>query len=123
MRILLIEDEFLVAAAVEATLEHLGYEVVGPAATVRAALTALAEGAPPDGAILDLNLRGQPSLEVAEELSRRRIPFVFATGYEKDQGVGRRFPAAHWLRKPFTDVQVGEALADIGLTPEHGSMA
>ncbi|MBF0332779.1 MAG: response regulator [Alphaproteobacteria bacterium] len=123
MRILLIEDEFLVAAAVEATLAHLGYEVVGPASTVRAALNALAEEAPPDGAILDLNLRGESSLEVAEELNRQGIPFVFATGYEKDQAVGRRFPAAHWLRKPFTDVQIGDALADIGLTPERGAMA
>ncbi|MBF0334509.1 MAG: response regulator, partial [Alphaproteobacteria bacterium] len=110
MRVLLIEDEFLVATAVEAVLFSLGHEVVGSAATVDAALAALDRGPSPDAAILDLNLRGQPSLAVAQELARRHIPFVFASGYERDEAVGKQFPAAQWLRKPYTDKQINATL-------------
>jgi DNA-binding response OmpR family regulator len=120
MRILLIEDEFLVAAAVEATLDFMGYEVIGPVATVERALAALADGPRPDAAIVDLNLRGEASLPVADELVRRKIPFVFATGYDEDKTVAHRFLGAKWLRKPFTDKQIRESLAEIGLDAGAG---
>ncbi len=112
MRILLVEDEFIVAMALEAVIDALGHDVVGPVATVDAALSALSDGPAPEAAIVDLNLRGRPSLPVAEELTRRNIPFVFATGYELDRVVQGRFPEARWLRKPYTDRQIGAWLAE-----------
>ncbi|MCR6628599.1 MAG: response regulator [Magnetospirillum sp.] len=113
MRVLLIEDEFLVATAVEAVLDSMGCEVVGPAATVEAALSLLSDGEAPDVAIVDLNLRGEPSEPVALELDRRHIPFVFATGYDVDDDLSARFPAAQWLRKPYTDQQIRASLMEI----------
>jgi CheY-like chemotaxis protein len=111
MRVLVIEDEFLVAAAIETVLQAMGHDVLGPVATVEAAIATLGKDAIPDVAIVDLNLRGKASAPVAEELSRLNIPFVFATGYEVDKDLKQRFPAAHWLRKPYTDRQISASLA------------
>jgi DNA-binding response OmpR family regulator len=118
MRILLVEDEFLVASAVEAILDMHGHGVIGPVATVEAALAALDDGPAPDAAIVDLNLRGKSATPVAEELARRHIPFLFASGYELDIGLRERFPGARWLRKPYTGQQIRASLAEMERSPE-----
>jgi DNA-binding response OmpR family regulator len=79
-RILVVEDEALVAMLVEDALLDAGFTVVGPARTVAQALEML-KADPPDAAVLDLNLAGENSLSVAEALSARGIPFLVATGY------------------------------------------
>lgn len=81
-KILVVEDEFLVAAFLARALRMHGYEVVGPHATVAAALEAIAD---PDtilqGAVLDLALRaGETSIPIAAALAEREIPFTFLTG-------------------------------------------
>jgi CheY-like chemotaxis protein len=115
MRILLVEDEFLVASALEAVLESMGHQVLGPIATVGKALAVLKGDVLPDAAILDLNLRGEVSSPVAEELARRHIPFVFATGYEVDPELKERFPSTLWLHKPYTDQQIRLSLTEMCL--------
>ena len=79
-RILIIEDETLIAMMVEDFLIDLGWTVVGLAGTLDRAL-AMVRDADIDAAILDVNLNGQQSFAVAEILGDRHIPFVFATGY------------------------------------------
>ncbi|BDG73410.1 response regulator [Roseomonas fluvialis] len=79
-RILVVEDEALVAMLVEDALMDAGFTVVGPARTVSQALELL-KADPPDAAVLDLNLGGENSLSVADALSARGIPFLVATGY------------------------------------------
>ncbi|MGF7174786.1 response regulator [Azospirillum doebereinerae] len=79
-RVLLVEDETLVAMAVEAMLDDLGYAVVGPASTLDEALS-MARSEPFDAALLDVSLAGVHSYPVADLLAARGIPFVFATGY------------------------------------------
>jgi CheY-like chemotaxis protein len=79
-RILVVEDEALVAMLVEDALTDAGFAVLGPARSVAQALEML-RGAAPDAAVLDLNLGGENSLAVAEALAARGIPFVVATGY------------------------------------------
>jgi DNA-binding response OmpR family regulator len=79
-RLLLAEDEFLLAVVLEADLRAAGYEIAGPYSTVAAAMAALRSESF-DGAVLDINLRGQLVYPVAEELARRRIPFMFLSGY------------------------------------------
>lgn len=117
MHVLIVEDEFLVASALEMVIGAMGHEVVGNVPTIEAALASL-NGVPlPDVAIVDLNLRGRSSEPVAEELQRRRIPFLFATGYDIDDDLKRRFPAALWLRKPYADRQVKQALAALAGSP------
>ena len=81
-RILVVEDEALVAMLVEDALLDAGAAVLGPAATVAEALALLdREPTPPDAAVLDLNLAGETSTPVADVLAARGIPFVVATGY------------------------------------------
>lgn len=78
--ILLVEDEYFIADAMQRGLEDVGAHVVGPAASVDDALALLDEG-PVNGVILDVNLDDEDVFPVAEVLTNRGIPFVFATGY------------------------------------------
>ena len=79
-RVLVVEDEFLLSAVLSAELQEAGYDVLGPCATVAAAMEAVQSEAF-DGAILDINLKGELVYPVAEELAQRRIPFMFLSGY------------------------------------------
>lgn len=81
LRILLVEDDMLIAMMVEDALRVLGCHIIGPASRVSKAVRLAATEAI-DGAILDINLAGERVDPVAAELCRRRIPFVFVTGYD-----------------------------------------
>lgn len=106
-RILLVEDEAVIAFAVEDMLAELGCEVVGPAFRLVDAQQ-LARSEAIDAAILDVNINDQRSYSVAEELQRRRIPFLFATGYAEG---GIEWPGeAALLPKPYRREQVQAAL-------------
>lgn len=78
--ILVVEDEYFIADAMQRGLEDVGARVIGPAATVEDAL-ALLDSNSVNGAILDVNLDNEGVFPVAEALTARSIPFVFATGY------------------------------------------
>ena len=80
LRVLVVEDEMLIAAELEATLEDLGCRVLGPFARVAHALAAL-EGLELDAAVLDVNVRGEMIFPVVEALKMRSVPMVFCTGY------------------------------------------
>jgi CheY-like chemotaxis protein len=107
-RILIVEDEALIAMMEEDFLEELGWDVVGWASATERAL-ALARDADIDAALLDVNLGGQDSFAVADILSERHIPFVFATGYGAD-GVADRFRDVPTLTKPFRRDELDRAL-------------
>ncbi len=110
-RILVVEDEYLVAMMVEDMLGALGFEIAGIAQSLPAAEDAAQSGIF-DAAILDINLNGAMSYPVAEILVRRQIPFIFATGYGPE-GADHKFPDAPSLEKPFERDDLGEALASI----------
>ena len=80
-RLLIVEDSFLVLLTVEGMCEDLGWQVVGPATRLDEALL-LARTADVDAALLDVNLDGEMSWEVADVLTARGIPFTFSTGYD-----------------------------------------
>jgi DNA-binding NtrC family response regulator len=80
LRVLVVEDEMLIAAEMEATLEDLGCQVVGPYGRIGEALDALHDTAV-DAAVLDVNVRGEMIFPVAEKLKERGVPMVFCTGY------------------------------------------
>ena len=111
-RILILDDEPLIAMMVEEWLIELGCEIIGPANSVPSALGLLRSGAV-DAAILDLSLGDGDSLEVADALRRLRVPFAFATGYGAN-GVANRFKGAPVLSKPFdfqnVKLTIGELL-------------
>lgn len=108
-RILLVEDEFLVAMMAEDMLAELGARPVGPAHRLEEGL-ALAREAELDGAVLDINLGGARSDAIAEVLAARGVPFVFATGYGRSAA-----PAgleAEVIDKPYSLEKLSAALAE-----------
>jgi DNA-binding response OmpR family regulator len=111
-RVLLVEDEPLIAMMVEDFLDVLGHVVAGTADDVAGALP-LVEAGGIDAAILDLNLRGgEKSWPVADALAERGIGFVLATG-GGDDGIPDRHRGVPRLLKPFTMDGVEKALAQI----------
>ena len=109
-RILVVEDEPLIAMMLEDFLDVLDREVAGTADSVATALAQIDDGTAIDAAILDVNLRGgEKSTPVAEALAARDIPFVFATG-GTEEGVDERFRDRPRLTKPFTMDGVARAL-------------
>jgi two-component system, response regulator PdtaR len=81
-RVLIVEDEFIIADEIAAIVSDAGYAVVGPVATVDAAEKVLAVAADkPDFAIVDANLRGGSSARIADRLRALSVPFCVCTGY------------------------------------------
>ena len=80
-RVLLAEDEFVLALDLWQLFDMEGWHVLGPTATVDEALHLLASGPRPDAAVLAIELQGVRSVHVAEELLARGVPFVVTTAY------------------------------------------
>jgi PAS domain S-box-containing protein len=97
-RVLLVEDEALVAMMIQECLTEYGHSVVGPIGRAADALAAAKQGEF-DAAILDINLSDGMAYPVAEILSQRGVPFAFVTGYEADT-VDERFSKVPVLQKP-----------------------
>jgi len=107
-RILVVEDEALIAVMVEDMLSDMGCSVVGPAATIEQAL-ALARAEEVDGAVLDVNVRGERIDPVADALAARGVPMLFATGYgEVRLASGAQ---ATVIDKPYTQEKLARGLA------------
>jgi CheY-like chemotaxis protein len=102
-RVLVVEDEALVAMLVAEELRGAGAEIVGPAPSVDDALR-LVEAAAADGgisaAVLDINLGGQHVAPLADRLAALGVPFLFATGYGENRDA-RGHDAAPVVEKPF----------------------
>lgn len=107
-RVLVVEDEALIAVMVEDMLLDMGSEVVGPAATIEAALD-LARSETLDAAVLDVNVRGQRIDPVAEELMARGVPVLFATGYGEVR-LASGAPVTV-IDKPYTQDKLARGLA------------
>src|SRR5947209_8794194 len=108
VRVLIIEDETLIALLLEDMLTDLGCTILGSASTVEAAIDML-ERTPPGLAVLDINLGGEKSYAVAEALAKRGVPFVFSTGYA-DGRLEAPWQDRPVLQKPFGQEQLAEAL-------------
>jgi len=108
VRVLIIEDETLIALLLEDMLTDLGCTILGSASTVEAAIDML-ERTPPGLAVLDINLGGEKSYAVAEALAKRGVPFVFSTGYA-DGRLEAPWQDRPVLQKPFGQEQLAEAV-------------
>src|SRR5205085_6069744 len=109
LRVFVVEDEPMIGMLLEDMLDELGCTVAASAARLDEALTAARTGEF-DVALLDVNLHGQNTGPVAEVLSARGVPFVFATGYS-EQGLPEAFRGRPNLKKPFQLDALGQALA------------
>ena len=108
-RLLVVEDEPLIATLIIDQLAEIGCDVVGPAHTISEARR-LALAAEFHAAILDWNMRGTLSTEIADILSRRQIPFLFITGYAELPFEAR---STIVLNKPHTREELQEAVQNL----------
>lgn len=108
-RVLVVEDEFFLADDLAQGLRERGADVIGPVPGLRRAV-AIAASAPIDFAVIDLNLKGESGLPVADALADRHIPFIFTTGYDASMIPDRHRTVGRW-EKPFDIQQLLAALA------------
>jgi CheY-like chemotaxis protein len=111
LRVLVVEDEALVAMLVEDMLADLGCVVVGPVAELEEALQTVAD-AEVDCAVLDVNLAGRPIFPVADALKAKGVPFAFASGYG-EAGVRDDHRGVPVLQKPFREADLARALGEL----------
>jgi CheY-like chemotaxis protein len=112
MRVLIVEDSFLVAEDLAETVTELGCAVVGPAGTLADGLRQASE-AQLDGALLDVNLsNGETSFPIAERLVERGVPFFFISGYDLDSAFPPQFKTVERLAKPVDPRRLAQALVD-----------
>jgi len=109
LRVLVVEDEAVIAMLIEDMLMDLGHEVRAVASSMREALAQARDGSF-DLALVDANLDGQLSYPVADILHGRGIPFIYATGYG-GRGLDSRFAQAPILVKPFTCADLERVIA------------
>ena len=110
-RVLIVEDEFLIALMLKEALTSAGFESAGVATKVEAALASV-ETCALDAAILDANLAGVSSAPVATALTVRSIPFLVVSGYATTQQNGA-FAAGVHVQKPFQTEELIQALRSI----------
>jgi DNA-binding response OmpR family regulator len=114
-KVMVVEDEALVAMLVEDALIDAGFGVMGPAATVEEAMALLSRERP-DAVVLDLNLAGETSTPVADELMARGIPYVIATGYGAS-GLPPGHQDATVLAKPYDPAELTSVLGRLCRQP------
>ncbi len=102
LSILIVDDETLIALLLEDMLVDMGCNIVGPAPSVTQAMALIdSEGDTIDGALLDINLRGELVYPVADALIALEVPFVFVSGYAS-HGIDPRYAAVSALAKPIS---------------------
>jgi CheY-like chemotaxis protein len=101
LNVLVVDDETMIAMLLDDMLTDLGCSVVGPAGAVAPAMAMIeASGHTLDGALLDVNLRGELAYPIADILTLRGIPFAFVTGYAAS-GIEARYATVPAVTKPF----------------------
>jgi CheY-like chemotaxis protein len=111
-RVLLAEDNYLLALDLSTELESLGAEVLGPIADLDTALGLVMSERQIDAAVIDINLNGEFAYHLVDELVRRDIPVVFSTGCDRD-AVPYRLRHIRFYSKPLPSVEVACGIADV----------
>ena len=105
-RVLIVEDDYLIAERLSRAIEDDGFAVIGPVDTVAGALGLLGRERP-DAALLDVRLRHGDSLEIARALRQRGVPFAVVSGYTRES-LPPEMAAAPFLAKPLGEVELIE---------------
>ena len=109
-KVLVVEDEMMIAMLIEDMLEEFGCKLVGPANSVPHALE-LIRNESIEVAVLDLNLDGADTYAIADALQQKNVPFIFATGYGS-RGLRREYEDRRVLQKPFQQKDLEMALTE-----------
>ena len=118
-RLLIIEDQALIALSVEAYLEEVGFEV--KTLTSGAQAQTWLKNNTPEFVILDFMLKDGPSTQLAGELHRRSILFIVYSGYQRQRSLPSEFQKVPWLEKPKRREELLEAL--VALAPKNTPMS
>jgi CheY-like chemotaxis protein len=110
-RILVVEDEYLVAMSLAEALQDAGSIVLGPVPSVDKAIETIESEPQIDGAVVDVNLGGLLAYPVADLLIARKIPFVFTSGYE-DNLLRDRYSQVKNCAKPYLFTAMEDALVE-----------
>ena len=109
--ILVVEDEFLIASDIVEAIRQLGGSVMGPCSDAAKAREVLSKrGMPPDGAVLDLNLKGKSVADLAHELAEMGVALLYHTGYDtsvEQEGL----PPGEMTMKPMSRAELMQRLA------------
>ncbi len=116
-RILIVEDEIIIAMLLEEILGDAGYIVVGPYSRLADALVA-ARTMACEAALLDVNLGGEKVFPAAEALEHRHVPFLLLSGYG-DKAIPSEHPNWHSLEKPFKERELLLAVAGMVVPAER----
>jgi len=108
-RLLVVEDNFLMAQVICDFARDCGFEPVGPACDLDAGLN-LAWDERIDGAVLDINLGGRPCFPICSVLARRGVPFLFLSGYTPGAMIPNEYRSAAHVEKPFIAEQFRDEL-------------
>jgi len=111
-KILIVEDDALIAMELEERLGELGYVVLGPASTLEEAEQIIAAGRP-DAALLDANLNGVSSVPLGVKLAGLGVPFAFCTGYDQIKNAPPEVAAAPVFTKPISDADLVAGLSKL----------
>jgi CheY-like chemotaxis protein len=111
-RVLVVEDQFVIALDMQQMLRILGADVVDLATSIQDALAVIIR-TPPDLAILDVKLESETTVPVAEALRARGIPLIFATGYSDLSAVPASLRLAPLLRKPVDRAALAAVLGQV----------
>lgn len=112
-RILIVEDDTILAMNMEDRLRREGCNVIGRVSRQGKALETLEKAPPPDAVVLDLNLHGELATDLAEALAARRIPFVIVTGYGNRHFDIPALQDAPRLHKPIDPRELVRTLSDV----------
>ncbi|GGD06703.1 response regulator [Aquisalinus flavus] len=115
-RILVVDDEPLIAMEIESTLSQAGFEVAHMAQSVETALAFLQDGVNVDGAVLDANLHDASARPVVDRLQEMGIPLLIVSGYSADQ-IGPWAENVKLLRKPIIYSELIKSLKQIATGP------
>jgi CheY-like chemotaxis protein len=111
LRVLVVEDSFLIATSLRDMVAGFGCQVVGPVSTVAAAQRLLGDDKC-DAALLDIDLGGETSEPVAATMVEQHRPFLFVTGYSSPGMLSAGFKQFRRLRKPLTEVTLKRAMVE-----------
>lgn len=115
LRVLVAEDLYPIAAEIGNMLRELGHQPIGPMGSVATGLAVLEREGPPDAAVLDIDLRGEPVYALAAALRSRGVPIVFATGYGSD-AIPVEWSEVPRVEKPFSIGELCDALVRVRTT-------
>ena len=110
LRVLVVEDMLLVAEEISEKLRSWGCEVIGPVPRLDRAMP-LVQETPLDGALLDVNLGGEPCFPLAAALDARGVPFLFLTGYDSS-AMPPEFQTVPRLRKPLVNSDLARGMTE-----------